>query len=70
VTVFQVESALAVQSLKPRVDLIKARYGDDKDKVSKETSKLYEQAGVNPLAGRWCVSRGGLQGREGGRGLG
>ncbi|GAX77615.1 hypothetical protein CEUSTIGMA_g5059.t1 [Chlamydomonas eustigma] len=47
----QVESALAVQSLKPRIDLIKQRYGDDKDRISSETSVLYEQAGVNPLAG-------------------
>jgi YidC/Oxa1 family membrane protein insertase len=47
----QVESALAVQALKPRVDLIKDRFGDDKDKIQKETSVLYEQAGVNPLAG-------------------
>lgn len=47
----QVESAMAVQALKPRVDLIKERFGDDKDKVQKETSVLYEQAGVNPLAG-------------------
>ena len=45
------ESALAVQSLKPRIDLIKKRYGDDKDRISKETNLLYEQAGVNPLAG-------------------
>lgn len=48
---FQVESSLAVQSLKPRIDMIKARYGEDKDKISKETSALYTEAGVNPLAG-------------------
>lgn len=42
---------MAVQALKPRLDLIKARYGEDKEKVQKETSLLYEQAGVNPLAG-------------------
>jgi len=47
----QIESTMAVQSLKPRLDLIKARYGEDKDKIQKETSLLYEQAGVNPLAG-------------------
>nr|ADI46937.1 ALB3_1m [Volvox carteri f. nagariensis] len=47
----QVESALAVQALKPRVDLIKDRFGDDTEKIRKETSVLYEQAGVNPLAG-------------------
>jgi hypothetical protein len=42
---------MAVQSLKPRVDMMKARYGDDKDKVQRETNILYQQAGVNPLAG-------------------
>lgn len=47
----QVESAMAVQNLKPRIDVIKERYGEDKDKVQKETSRLYEQAEVNPLAG-------------------
>ena len=47
----QVESAMATQSLKPRIDIIKERYGEDKKKVQKETSRLYEQAEVNPLAG-------------------
>ena len=47
----QVESAMAVQNLKPRIDAIKARYGEDKDKISKETSRLYELAKVNPAAG-------------------
>lgn len=47
----QIESSMAVQSLKPRLDLIKQRFGEDKDRISKETSILYEQAGVNPLAG-------------------
>lgn len=47
----QVESTMAVQSLKPRIDLIKQRFGEDKEKIQKETSILYEQAGVNPLAG-------------------
>lgn len=47
----QVESAMAVQALKPRIDVIKERYGEDKEKIQKETSRLYEQANVNPLAG-------------------
>eukprot|EP00775_Hariotina_reticulata_P005563 gene5563-5800_t len=47
----QVESSMAVQTLKPRVEMIKARYGDDKSKIQRETNFLYEQAGVNPLAG-------------------
>ena len=47
----QVESSMAVQSLKPRIDLIKARYEGDKERVSAETQKLYKAAGVNPGAG-------------------
>ena len=53
----QVESSLAVQSLKPRIDMIKARYGDNKDKIQKETQLLYKQAGVNPLAGEQLEQR-------------
>ncbi len=48
---------MAVQSLKPRIDLIKARYGDDKDRVQKETNMLYEQAGVSPLAGEQAARK-------------
>lgn len=47
----QIESSMAVQTLKPRLDLIKARFGEDKERIQKETSRLYEKAGVNPLAG-------------------
>lgn len=47
----QVESGLATQALKPTVDLIKRRYGEDKERIQKETSALYEKTGVNPLAG-------------------
>lgn len=47
----QVESTLAMQNLKPEIDKIKAKYGEDKNAVQRETSALYEKAGVNPLAG-------------------
>lgn len=47
----QVESSLAMQTLKPKIDSIKELYGDNKDAISRETSALYEKAGVNPLAG-------------------
>lgn len=50
---------MAVQSLKPRIDMMKARYGDDKDKIQRETKILYEQAGVNPLAGNKGLLSGG-----------
>ena len=48
----QVESALAVQKLKPAIDDIKRQYGEsDKESVQRETSALYEKAGVDPAAG-------------------
>lgn len=59
------ESSINTQALKPQTDLIKRRYGDDKDRIQRETSALYEKAGVNPLAGAQCGSRGGVAGRRG-----
>ncbi|GMH36918.1 hypothetical protein BSKO_04791 [Bryopsis sp. KO-2023] len=47
----QVESSIAMQNLKPRIDNIKLRYGEDKDKIQRETSILYDEAGVDPTAG-------------------
>ena len=47
----QVESALAVQNLKPTIDTIKAQYGEDKKRIQRETTALYQKSGVNPLAG-------------------
>lgn len=47
----QVESSLSMQSLKPKIDAIKEKYGENKDAVQRETAALYEKAGVNPLAG-------------------
>ena len=47
----QVESTMSTQLLKPQIDAIKAKYGENKDAVQRETSALYEKAGVNPLAG-------------------
>lgn len=53
----QVESSLEVQKLKPQVDLIKRRYGEDKERIQRETNALYEKAGVKPLAGPSCATR-------------
>lgn len=47
----QVESTMSMQQLKPQIDAIKAKYGENKDAVQRETAALYEKAGVNPLAG-------------------
>ncbi|KAK9843750.1 hypothetical protein WJX81_004886 [Elliptochloris bilobata] len=50
-TKIQVESALSTQKLKPTIDAIKRLYGDDRDKVQRETSALYKKSGVSPTAG-------------------
>ncbi|KAK9804849.1 hypothetical protein WJX72_008595 [[Myrmecia] bisecta] len=50
-TKIQVESAMSIQELKPTIDDIKKRYGEDKKSVDRETSALYKKAGVNPYAG-------------------
>ncbi|GAA4374880.1 membrane protein insertase YidC [Hymenobacter koreensis] len=39
--------------LKPEVDAIKEKYGDDQMKVQSETMKLYQSTGSSPLAG--CI---------------
>jgi len=47
----QVESSMSTQNLSPMIKAIKARYGDDKERIQAETSRVYNEAGVNPLAG-------------------
>ncbi len=39
--------------LKPELDLLKEKYGDDMTKIQQEQMKLYQQAGVNPFSG--CI---------------
>lgn len=47
----QVESTLAMQNLQPKIKAIQERYKGDQERIQLETSRLYKQAGVNPLAG-------------------
>jgi YidC/Oxa1 family membrane protein insertase len=46
-------SMAKIRVLKPEMDEIKARHGDDMQKSQAETMKLYQSVGVNPLSG--CV---------------
>ncbi len=46
-------SMAKMKVLKPDLDVIKAKYGDDMTKVQQEQMKLYQQVGVNPISG--CV---------------
>lgn len=38
-----------MQALKPQLDAIKEKYGDDRQKMSEATMAAYREAGVNPL---------------------
>lgn len=38
-------------ALKPRIDKLKEKIGDDPQKIQMETMKLYQEYGVNPLGG-------------------
>lgn len=46
-------SMAKMKVLKPELDEIKAKHGDDMAKVQQEQLKLYQQVGVNPLSG--CI---------------
>ncbi|WP_400193959.1 membrane protein insertase YidC [Hymenobacter sp. B81] len=46
-------SQAKMRVLKPEVDAIKEKYGDDQMKVQQETMKLYQSTGSSPLAG--CI---------------
>ena len=47
----QVESTLSMQALQPRVKELQAKYANDPERLQVETAKMYQTAGVNPLAG-------------------
>jgi YidC/Oxa1 family membrane protein insertase len=44
-------SAAKMRVLKPEIDELRAKYGDDQQKFGMEQMKLYRSAGVNPLGG-------------------
>ncbi len=44
-------SGAKMKALKPEIDALKAKHGDDKQAFSMEQMKLWKQAGVSPLGG-------------------
>jgi YidC/Oxa1 family membrane protein insertase len=46
-------SGAKMKLLKPEIDVLKAKFGDDKQGMSMEQMKLFRSAGVNPLGG--CI---------------
>lgn len=49
--VHQVRSMRKMQEFAPEVQKLKAKYGNDRQKLAAETQKLQSQQGVNPLGG-------------------
>ena len=50
-TVKSMRSMQEMKNLQPKVDALKARYGDDKEKMNQEVMRLYQTHKVNPLGG-------------------
>lgn len=44
-------SMSGLKALQPRIELLKERYGDDKQKLTQGTLELYRQEKVNPMSG-------------------
>ena len=50
-TVQQQKSAKAMQEMQPQLQALQKKYAKDKETLNKETMKLYQEAGINPLGG-------------------
>ena len=47
----QYRSAARMRKMKPRMDALKERYGDDKQKLQQATMEMYKKEKINPVAG-------------------
>ncbi len=47
----QYRSGAKMRKLKPRMDALKERYGDDRQKLQQATMELYKKEKINPVAG-------------------
>jgi len=46
-----IKSGAFMKVLKPEIDALKVKYGDDTQKISTEQMKIYQKAGVSPFGG-------------------
>lgn len=46
-----IKSGAFMKVLKPEIDALKTKYGDDTQKISAEQMKIYQKAGVSPFGG-------------------
>ena len=50
-TITQIRGMQAQRELQPKIQELQKKYGKDREKMSQEQMKLYQEAGVNPLSG-------------------
>ncbi len=50
-TITQIKGMQAQKELQPKIQELQKKYGKDREKISQEQMKLYQEAGVNPLSG-------------------
>ncbi|MDY6876608.1 MAG: YidC/Oxa1 family membrane protein insertase [Chloroflexota bacterium] len=50
-TLGQQKSARKMQELQPEIAKLQKKYAKDKEQLSKEQMKLYQEAGINPMSG-------------------
>lgn len=47
----QMKSMVGMQTIQPKIQELQKKYKDDREKLTQETMKLYQEAGVNPAGG-------------------
>jgi len=47
----QTKSMFGMQKLQPKIKELQGKYKDDREKLTQETMKMYQEAGVNPAGG-------------------
>jgi len=50
-TIKSVRSTVVMQELQPKIRELQKKYGQDRQRLSAETMKLYQEHGVNPMSG-------------------
>ncbi len=50
-TITQIRGMQAQREIQPKIQELQKKYGKDREKLSQEQMKLYQEAGVNPLSG-------------------
>lgn len=50
-TISQIRGMNAQRALQPKIQELQKKYGNDRNKISQEQMRLYQEAGVNPLSG-------------------